>query len=115
MFSQKEAENLAIDFLINDWEIPQTEKDWFTIRYAKQESSWYIVEVGIKGCPDYWILQVYDTGECDPCYTFVSPLSSSEDTDDLQELPESITNMISLERSSQEMAFPAKIGTILKL
>ncbi|MDE5090640.1 MAG: hypothetical protein O4750_02300, partial [Trichodesmium sp. St18_bin3_1_1] len=112
---QKEAENLAIDFLINDWEIPQTEKDWFTIRYAKQESSWYIVEVGIKGCPDYWILQVYDTGECDPCYTFVSPLSSSEDTDDLQELPESITNMISLERSSQEMAFPAKIGTILKL
>ncbi|MDT9338689.1 hypothetical protein VV11_004135 [Trichodesmium erythraeum 21-75] len=115
MFSQKEAENLAIDFLINDWEIPQTEKDWFTIRYAKQESSWYIVEVGIKGCPDYWILQVYDTGECDPCYTFVSPLSSSEDTDNLQELPESITNMISLERSSKEMAFPAKIGTILKL
>ena len=109
MFSQKEAENLAIDFLINDWEIPQTEKDWFTIRYAKQESSWYIVEVGIKGCPDYWILQVYDTGECDPCYTFVSPLSSSEDTDNLQELPESITNMISLERSSQKMAFPAKI------
>ena len=42
-------------------------------------------------------------------YTFVSPLSSSEDTDNLQELPESITNMISLERSSKEMAFPAKI------
>ena len=109
MFSQKEAENLAIDFLINDWEIPQTEKDWFTIRYAKQESSWYIVEVGIKGCPDYWILQVYDTGECDPCYTFVSPLSGSKDTDDLQELPESIANMIGFERSSQEMASPAKV------
>ena len=108
MFSQKEAEQLAIDFLSNDWEIPDPEKQWFTIRYARQESSWYIVEVGIEGCPDYWILQVYDTGESDPCYTFVSPLSGSQDTDDLQELPESIANMIAFERSSQ-MSQTAKV------
>ncbi len=109
MFSQQEAEKLAIDFLSNDWEVPQTEKDWFTIRYARQEPSWYIVEVGIEGCPDYWILQVYDTAECDPCYTFVSPLSGSQDTDDLQELPESIAKAIAFERGSQEMASPGKV------
>ncbi|MGD1713601.1 hypothetical protein [Dapis sp. BLCC M172] len=109
MFSQKEAERLAIDFLSNDLEVAQIEKDWFTIRYAKQEPSWYIVEVGIEGCPDYWILQVYDTGECDPCYTFVSPLSGSQDTDDLQELPESIAKAIAFERGSQEIASPAKV------
>jgi hypothetical protein len=108
MFSQKEAEKLAINFLINDWEIPETEQDWFNIRYVRPESSWYIVEVGIEGCPDYWILQVYDTGESDPCYTFVSPLTGSQDTDDLQELPESIANMIAFERSSQ-MSQTAKI------
>ncbi|NET13241.1 MAG: hypothetical protein F6K08_10490, partial [Okeania sp. SIO1H6] len=79
MFSQTEAEKLAIDFLGNDWEIPQTEQEWFTIRNTKQEPNWYIVEVAIEGYPDYWILQVYDTGECDPCYTFVSPLSGSQD------------------------------------
>ncbi|MGB3514233.1 MAG: hypothetical protein WBA93_34485 [Microcoleaceae cyanobacterium] len=108
MFTQTEAEKLAIDFLGNDWEIPQAEQEWFTIRYAKQESSWYLVEVGIKGCPDYWILQVYDTSECDPCYTFVSPLSGSQDQDDLKDLPESIANMISFERDSQ-MSSKAKV------
>ncbi|NEQ75569.1 MAG: hypothetical protein F6K23_22460 [Okeania sp. SIO2C9] len=104
MFSQTEAEKLAIDFLGNDWEIPQAEQEWFTIRNTKQEPNWYIVEVAIEGYPDYWILQVYDTSECDPCYTFVSPLSGSQDTDDLQELPESIANMISFERNSQNSA-----------
>ena len=101
MFSQTEAEKLAINFLSNEWEIPEAEQEWFTIKYVRPESSWYIVEVGIEGCPDYWILQVYDTTECDPCYTFVSPLSGSQDRDDLNELPESIANMISFERSSQ--------------
>ena len=101
MFSQTEAEKFAINFLINDWEIPHAEQEWFNIRYSRQESNWYIVEVGVEGCPDYWILQVYDTAECDPCYTFVSPLSGSQDTDDLNELPESIAKMIAFERSSQ--------------
>ncbi|NET14050.1 MAG: hypothetical protein F6K08_15010, partial [Okeania sp. SIO1H6] len=89
-------------------EIPQAEQEWFTIKNTKQEPNWYIVEVAIEGYPDYWILQVYDTGECDPCYTFVSPLSGSQDTDDLQELPESIANMISFERNSQ-MSATAKV------
>ncbi|MDJ0553176.1 MAG: hypothetical protein QNJ68_01790 [Microcoleaceae cyanobacterium MO_207.B10] len=101
MFSQTEAEKLAINFLSNEWEIPEAEKEWFTVKYSRQETSWYILEVGIEGYPDYWILQVYDTYECDPCYTFVSPLSGYEDTDDLNELPESIAKMIAFERSSQ--------------
>lgn len=109
MFTQAEAEKLAVNFLANDWGIPKAEQDWFTIKYTRQESSWYIVEVGVEGCPDYWIIQVYDTGECDPCFTFVSPLSSSQDTDDLDELPESIASMISSERSSQAVYPRAKV------
>jgi hypothetical protein len=108
MFSQTEAEKLAINFLSDEWEIPSSEQEWFTIKYVRKETTWYIVEVGIEGCPDYWILQVYDTGESDPCYTFVSPLSGSEDTDDLNKLPESIAKMVAFERSSQ-MSQTAKV------
>jgi hypothetical protein len=32
--------------------------------------TWYVVEIGVEGLSDKWVLQVYDTGECDPSYTF---------------------------------------------
>ncbi|MBR8827817.1 MAG: hypothetical protein DSM107014_07920 [Gomphosphaeria aponina SAG 52.96 = DSM 107014] len=102
MLTEIEAEKLALEFLVHDWEIPNDDQEWFEVKTSRLLSEgWYIVELEVPGYPDKWVIQVYDTGECDPCYSFVSPLSSSATTDDLEDLPKSIAEMIATERSSQ--------------
>lgn len=93
------AKQLAVKFLVEDLEIPEGDRDYFAALSAKQSGSdWYIVEVGIEGLPDKWAIQVYDTHQCDPCYTFISPMPAFEDAD-LEEFPESIAEIVSTERA----------------
>ncbi|MGL5927065.1 hypothetical protein, partial [Chroococcidiopsis sp.] len=69
-----EAQQLALDFLMEDLNIPLEDREWFDILSARfVGESWYVVEIGVEGLPDKWHVQVYDTKECDPNYTFSSP------------------------------------------
>jgi hypothetical protein len=103
MLTQKEAEQLAFNFLMQDLNIPADDQDWFAVKDARLiTENWYVVELWVEGYPDQWAIQVYcDTKECDPCYTFTSPLGGSATPDDLEELPEPLANAIASERKSQ--------------
>ncbi len=97
--SNQEAKDLAIAFLMDDLSIPQDDQDFFAVLSARPTGSeWYVVEIGIEGLPDKWAIQVYDTRQCDPCYTFLSPMPAWED-EDLQEFPISIADVVAAERS----------------
>lgn len=97
-----EAGGIALDFLTEDLEIPTEDRDWFTILSARPiGESWYVVEIGVEGLPDKWFIQVYDTGEYDPNYTFNSPIRASEGYTDLVELPERIADVLVSERSAE--------------
>jgi hypothetical protein len=61
--------------------------------------TWSVVEIGVEGLPDKWVLQVWDTGECDPSYTFASPIKAA--TPDLEEFPEPVAHAIATERKGQ--------------
>ena len=92
------AEQLAIDFLIEDFEIPEADRDFFSVVAARQtQNDWCVIEIGVAGLPDRWVLQVFDTGLCDPCYTFISPMPEGEDAD-LAEFPERIAQVVAMER-----------------
>lgn len=94
-----DAAQLAIEFLMTDLDIPADDQDFFTILSTRESGSeWYVVEIGVAGLPDKWVLQVFDTGQCDPCYTFVSPMPAGEDAD-LQEFPEAIATVLAAERN----------------
>lgn len=95
-----EAEQLGLNFLIGEWDISKDDQEWFAILASRLiKDGWYIVEIGVEGLPDKWVVQVYDNGECDPNYTFTSPVSAADGTADLVELPESIAEVIASERN----------------
>jgi hypothetical protein len=100
MISLSEAEKKAIDFIIEEWELSLQEKDLFKIENSRRidDKWWYIVEVTVKNLPDKWVIQVYDDGECDPCYTFVSPFSEAEKSANLDSLPERLASALQEER-----------------
>lgn len=94
-----DANAIALDFLMDDLAIAQDDQEWFTILASRRVgSSWYVVEIGVEGLPDKWVLQVYDTGECDPNYTFFSPLSPVVNDIGLDELPEQVAIILEEER-----------------
>ena len=96
-----EAEKIAFDFLVEEWSLSPDDQDWFSILTSRRvDESWYIIEIGIEGLPDKWILQVYDTGQCDPNYTFVTPISASEKDTGLADFPEKIAEVLETERNS---------------
>jgi hypothetical protein len=94
------AQQLALNFFLEDWEIPEAEREFFAPLDARRvDARWCIVEIGVEGLPDKWIIQVYDeTKDCDPCFTFVSPIKASESETGLEELPESIAKILRSER-----------------
>jgi hypothetical protein len=97
--STAKAEQLAVDFLMEDLEIPEADQDFFSVMVSRQtENDWCVVEIGVAGLPDKWVLQVFDTGLCDPCYTFISPMPKGEDAD-LAEFPDRIAEVVAVERS----------------
>lgn len=100
MIEPTEAEQLALCFLMVEWNIPEEDQDWLTILCSRLVTDmWYVVEIGVKGLPDKWEIQVYDIGKCGPSYTFTSPIAKDK-TADLSELPESIAKAIASERSN---------------
>jgi hypothetical protein len=102
LLTATDAGHIALEFLLADWNISVDYRDWFTILNSRLVGeSWYIVELGVAGFPDRWYVQVYDTGECDPNYTFNSPISSSEGFVDLGNLPEIIAEVLFAERKSR--------------
>ncbi|EKV00046.1 hypothetical protein Lepto7375DRAFT_2136 [Leptolyngbya sp. PCC 7375] len=101
--SMTDANMVAMDFLMQDLEIPDIDQDFFSILANRETGSeWYVVEIGVEGLPDKWVLQVFDTGQCDPCYTFVSPMPKEEDAD-LEEFPERIAQVITMERAGHSV------------
>ncbi|OKH20144.1 hypothetical protein NIES593_19845 [Hydrococcus rivularis NIES-593] len=99
-----EAEELALSFLVEDLEIPPDEQDYFAVLNSRPiGEDWYVVEIGVEGFPDKWVIQVYDTHECDPCYTFVSPMPPTEANTDLDELPQSLAEVLLTHRSEQKV------------
>jgi len=95
-----EAGERAITFLMNDLEIPIDDQEWFSVLGVRAVGeTWHVVEIGVEGLPDQWVLQVYDTGECDPNYTFRSPVNPTEADTGLEDLPEAIAHLLATERS----------------
>ncbi|NJO43905.1 MAG: hypothetical protein HC769_23370 [Cyanobacteria bacterium CRU_2_1] len=98
--STTEAGQRAIVFLMNDLEIVTDDQEWFSVLSVRSiGETWYVVEIGVEGLPDKWIVQVYDTGECDPNYTFSSPVQATEADTGLEDLPEAIAHILATERS----------------
>lgn len=101
MISQTDAERCAIDFLMAEWELPETERNWFFVvkSRAVPDSWWYFIEISIKDLPDKWVIQVFEDGECDPCYTFNSPFTESDKMSRLEALPQRLVTVLKEERS----------------
>ncbi|WP_009543767.1 hypothetical protein [Crocosphaera subtropica] len=100
MISLVEAEQKAIEFIVEEWELSDQEKKLFTVENSRQidDRWWYIVEVTVNNLPDKWVIQVYDDGECDPCYTFVSPFSELEKSAKLDTIPQKLALVLEEER-----------------
>ncbi|MBE9059221.1 hypothetical protein [Sphaerospermopsis sp. LEGE 08334] len=102
LLTSTDAGKIALEFLLADWNIAEEYRDWFTIINSQLMGEyWYIVELGIEGFPDKWFIQVYDTGACDPNYTFMSPISGSEGYMDLKNLPNILADVLVAERNSR--------------
>ena len=102
LLTENEAQQIALEFIINEWNIADEHKDWFTVIDCRLiGQSWYIVEIAVAGFPDRWYLQVYDTAECDPNYTFISLIRGSEGYTDLNDLPELIAEVLVCERNAR--------------
>jgi hypothetical protein len=92
----------AIAFLMQDLEIPIDDQEWFSVLGVRPVGeTWHVVEIGVEGLPDQWVLQVYDTGECDPSYTFQSPVDATEADTGLEDLPEAIAQILTIERQAR--------------
>ncbi len=100
MISLSEAEQKAIEFITEEWELSKQEKELFSIENSRKidDKWWYIVEVTVNSLPDKWVIQVYEDGDCDPCYTFVSPFSEKEISNHLEQIPNKLALAIQQER-----------------
>lgn len=98
--TSKDAEKLALDFFLEDYQIQEDDQEFFVILDSRIiQDSWYIVEIGVEGLPDKWVIQVYDESkDCDPCFTFASPIKASESETGLEEFPESIAQILRSQR-----------------
>ena len=100
LLSAKQAGDIAYSFLMEEWNISELESDWFVVFSARLLGQhWYVVEIGVEGLPDRWFIQVYDTGECDPNYTFTSPINGSDKYTDLAQIPPLIAEILVSERN----------------
>lgn len=99
MIDSTEAQLLAFEFLTSEWNIPLQDRDWFGIVATRSlGEDGFDVEIGIDGFPDRWIVEVYDTGKCEPYYEFISPVRDSETNSDLEDLPDWIAQVLIAER-----------------
>ncbi len=100
LLSAKEAGKIALDFLMEEWNISADYKEWFAVIDSRLLGEyWYVVEIGLEGLPDRWFIQVYDTGECDPNYTFSSHSNAADGYTDLKDIPPILTEVLVSERN----------------
>lgn len=96
-----EAQSLAFDFLMEDLNVPPDDREWFAVLSSRPiGETWCLVEIGVEGLPDKWAIQVYDTRECDPSYTFYSPIKASESNTGLEDLPDRVAEILATERQT---------------
>ncbi|MBW4615794.1 MAG: hypothetical protein KME21_21440 [Desmonostoc vinosum HA7617-LM4] len=102
LLTSTDAGQIALELLMADWNISEDNREWFTIFSSRLIGEfWYIVELGVEGFPDRWFIQVYDTGECDPNYTFISPIRGSEGYVDLKNIPDIVAEVLVCERNAR--------------
>ncbi|MFH7029126.1 MAG: hypothetical protein ACHBN1_27970 [Heteroscytonema crispum UTEX LB 1556] len=102
LLTATDAGQIALEFLMADWNVSELNEEWFTIFNSRLVGqSWYIVELGVEGLPDRWYIQVYDNGECDPNYTFISPIRGSDGYADLTDIPDLVAEILVSERNSR--------------
>ena len=102
LLTTTDAGQIALEFLMVEWNILEEDRQWFVIVNSRPiGQSWYIVELAVEGFPDRWYVQVYDTGECDPNYTFISPISGSDGYTDLTNIPHLVAEVLVSERNSR--------------
>ena len=78
LLTPSDAGQVALEFLMAEWNISEDDREWFVVVNSRNvNDSWYTVELAVEGYPDKWFIQVYDNGECDPNYTFVSPINGA--------------------------------------
>ena len=102
LLTPSDAGQIALEFLMAEWNISEEDREWFAVVSSRSvNDSWYTVELAVEGYPDKWFIQVYDNGECDPNYTFVSPIHGSEGYSDLKEFPDMVASVLVAERNSR--------------
>lgn len=102
LLTETDAGQIAFEFLMADWNISEQDREWFIINNSRLVGeSWYVVELGLAGFPDRWFIQVYDTGACDPNYTFMSPIKGSDGYVDLVDLPQLVAEVLVSERNAR--------------
>jgi hypothetical protein len=100
MITVTDAKTSALDFLMEEWEFSEIDRECLDILDARlmTNARWYVVEIGVKGLPDKWVFQIYEEGDCDPCYTFVSPFKNGDITTDLEKVTENLAIALKKER-----------------
>lgn len=99
MIDTTKAQKIAFDFLTREWKISSKERNCFTVLSSDTlGEDGHTVKIGIEGFPDYWVLDVYDDGHCEPCYEFISPVRDSETNSDLEELAPWVAQVLMAER-----------------
>ncbi|KYC37869.1 hypothetical protein WA1_05030 [Scytonema hofmannii PCC 7110] len=102
LLTEIDAGLIALEFLMAEWNISDEDRQWFVIVNSRLTGqSWYVVELSVAGLPDRWYIQVYDTGACDPDYTFVSPIRGLEGYADLKDLPYLVAEVLVSERNTR--------------
>ncbi len=102
LLTSTDAGQIALEFLMAEWNISEDDREWFFIVNSRLIGEiWYVVELAVAGLPDRWFMQVYDTGECDPNYTFISPICGSEGCIDLAHLSYIVAEVIVSERNAR--------------
>jgi hypothetical protein len=102
LLTSTDAGQIALEFLLADWNISEDYRDWFIVFSSRLIGEiWYVIELGVAGFPDRWFIQVYDTGVCDPNYTFISPIAGTEGYIDLKNIPDIMADVLVAERNSR--------------
>jgi hypothetical protein len=98
--SPEVAQSKALAFIAAEWTLPPDDQEWLSVLSARLVGeSWYVVELGVEGLPDKWAVQVYDTGECDPDYSFMSPIAALDEAE-ASTFPPAIAAMLKSERQT---------------
>jgi hypothetical protein len=102
LLTSTDAGQIALEFLMAEWNISEEDREWFVIANSRIiGETWYVVELAVEGLPDRWFIQVYDTGECDPDYTFISPIRGCDRYMDLIDLPYIVAEVVVSERNAR--------------